>query len=234
MSNLQTLTFYATPEHACSYLPKQRATTMFVDPRASIDLKLYSQLSRLGFRRSGNHYYRPHCEHCRACIAVRLPVYAFRPSRSQRRTFERNQDLEVTLVSPTFREEHYEVYERYINLRHADGDMYPPSREQYQSFLIEGSHFTRFAEMRLNGQLVGLAVIDQLDDGFSAIYTFYDPNYQSRGLGTFAILWQIEEVKRRGEQYLYLGYWIRECHKMSYKSRFRPIEVLMNDRWVRI
>src|SRR5690554_1700736 len=130
MSSLRTLIFYATPEHGCSYLPQQKATTMFVDPKASVDFKLYSQLSRLGFRRSGSHYYRPHCEDCRACIPVRLPVRHFMPSRSQRRTQERNRDLNVQLVDARFSEEHYQLYERYIFQRHQDGDMFPPSRSE--------------------------------------------------------------------------------------------------------
>ena len=110
----------------------------------------------------------------------------------------------------------------------------PPSRDQYRSFLIEGSKFTRYAEFRLKEQLIAVAVIDLLDDGFSAIYTFYEPSYSDRSLGTYAILWQIEEVKKRSGQYLYLGYWIKECHKMTYKTKFRPLEMLVNDRWVRI
>ncbi len=234
MSSLRTLIFYATPEHSCSYLPEQKATTMFVDPKAEVDLRLYSQLSRLGFRRSGNHYYRPHCEDCRACIPVRLPAHLFSPSRSQRRTLERNGDLSVQLVDAYFSEEHYQIYERYINQRHQDGDMFPPSRDQYRSFLIDGSEYTRFAEFRLGERLIAVAVIDLLDDGLSAIYTFYDPDYSDRGLGTYAILWQIEEVRRRGDAYLYLGYWIKQCHKMAYKTKFRPIEMMTNDRWVRI
>lgn len=234
MSSLRTLIFYATPEHGCSYLPQQKATTMFVDPKASVDFKLYSQLSRLGFRRSGSHYYRPHCEDCRACIPVRLPVRHFMPSRSQRRTQERNRDLNVQLVDARFSEEHYQLYERYIFQRHQDGDMFPPSRDQYRSFLIDGSEHTRFAEFRLGDTLIAIAVIDLLDDGLSAIYTFYAPDHGKRSLGTYAILWQIEEVRRRGEEYLYLGYWIKQCHKMAYKTKFRPIEMMTNDRWIRI
>lgn len=234
MSSLRTLIFYATPEHNCSYLPSQKATTMFVDPKAQVDQKLYSQLSRLGFRRSGSHYYRPHCNDCRACIPVRLPVEGFVPDRSQRRTLQRNADLKVQLIDAYFSEEHYQLYERYICGRHQDGDMYPPSKDQYRSFLIDGSEYTRFAEFRLDDRLIAIAVIDTLDDGLSAIYTFYDPDYANRSLGTYAILWQIEEVRRRGEEYLYLGYWIKQCHKMAYKTKFRPIEMMVNDRWVQI
>lgn len=231
MSSLKTLVFFATPPHECSYLDDREATTMFVDPRARVDKRLYSQLTALGFRRSGSHYYRPHCEHCNACIPVRLNALEFRPDRSQRRVWRRNEDLEFRLVPAQFSERHYELYARYIEARHADGDMYPPSREQFASFLVEGATESYFLEMLKDGQLIGLAVIDTLDDGLSAIYTVFEPDQESRSLGTLAVLWQVEEAARRGLPHVYLGYWIRECRKMSYKTRFRPIEALIEGHW---
>ncbi|MFE8071627.1 arginyltransferase [Marinobacteraceae bacterium S3BR75-40.1] len=232
MSSLKTLIFFATPEHECSYLPDKKATTMFVDPRARIDKQLYSQLTALGFRRSGSHYYRPHCESCNACIPVRIPVRRFHPNRSQRRVLKTNQDLTLTQVPVHFRSDYYRLYERYIEQRHADGDMYPPTREQFTSFLVEGVIDGFFLEMRLEGQLVGLAVVDVLEDGLSAIYTMFDPDLDQRGLGTLAILWQIEEAQRRGLSHLYLGYFIRECRKMNYKTKFRPLQQLHHGRWI--
>ncbi len=234
MSSLKTLVFFATPEHRCSYLPDRHATTMFVDPRASIDRRLYSQLTALGFRRSGTHYYRPHCENCNACIPVRIPVRRFSPDRAQRRNWRDNTDLELRAVPVQFTEEYYALYERYINLRHADGDMYPPSREQFVSFLVEGVIDGFFLEMREAGRLIGLAVIDVLDDGFSAIYTVFEPSADKRSLGTLAILWQVEEVRRRGADHVYLGYWIRQCRKMNYKRRFRPLEMFRHGQWLDI
>lgn len=231
MSSLKTLVFFATPEHRCSYLTGRHATTMFVDPRAQIDRRLYTQLTALGFRRSGAHYYRPHCESCNACIPVRIPADRFRPDRSQRRTWRRNEDLELRTVPVRFTEEYYSLYERYINFRHSDGDMFPPSREQFLSFLVEGVIDGFFLEMRQGERLLGLAVVDVLDDGFSAIYTIFEPEVEDRSLGTLAVLWQVEEVRRRGKAYLYLGYWIRECRKMNYKRRFRPLEMLRHGQW---
>ena len=231
MSNLRTLVFFATPPHNCSYLPDREATTMFVDPRANIDKKLYSQLTALGFRRSGSHYYRPHCEHCNACIPVRLKTAEFQPDRSQRRVMKKNADLQCAMVPARFSEEYYTLYSRYINERHSDGDMYPPSREQFTSFLVEGATDSWFLEMRLEDRLVGLAAVDVLDDGLSAIYTVFAPELEHRSPGTFAILWQIEEARRRGLPHLYLGYWIKECRKMNYKTRFQPIEALRDGHW---
>ena len=231
MSNLRTLAFFATPPHECSYLPDREATTMFVDPRAEVDKKLYSQLTALGFRRSGSHYYRPHCEHCNACVPVRLKVNEFRPDRNQRRVLRKNSDIRCRIVPAEFNERYYQLYAHYIEERHWDGDMYPPSRDQFSSFLVEGATDSRFVEMTLDDELIGLAALDLLDDGLSAIYTVFCPEMEHRSLGTFAILWQIGEAQRRGLPHLYLGYWISECRKMNYKTRFRPIEALRDGHW---
>lgn len=231
MSSLRTLVFFATPAHPCSYLPEREATTMFVDPRADVDKRLYSQLTALGFRRSGSHYYRPHCDHCNACVPVRLDARRFQPDRSQRRVWKRNQDLTFRLVPAAFSERYYDLYARYISERHADGDMYPPSRDQFSAFLVEGATDTWFLEMSQGDQLLGLAVIDGLDDGLSAIYTMFDPNEESRSLGTLAVLWQAEEARRRELPWVYLGYWIRRCRKMNYKTRFQPLEAFTDNHW---
>ena len=164
MTSLQTMIFYATPPHDCSYITGEKATTMFVDPRTTIQVDTYSALSQLGFRRSGNHYYRPHCENCQQCIPVRLPVDSFVPSRSQKRVKQKNQGLKVVTRDSSFREEHYSLYERYINNRHADGDMHPPSKAQYESFLVNNPASTFFAEFWDQGCLVAVSVIDELND----------------------------------------------------------------------
>src|SRR5690554_3997478 len=231
MSNLRTLVFFATPPHDCSYLPGRDATTMFVDPRARVEKRLYSQLTALGFRRSGSHYYRPHCEHCNACVPVRLDARAFNPNRSQRRVWKHNQDISFRLVPARFTERYYQLYAHYINERHKDGDMYPPSRDQFQSFLIEGATDSWFLEMSVGEDLLGLAVIDMLDDGLSAIYTMFHPEHESRGLGTLAVLWQVNEARNRGLPWIYLGYWIAESRKMNYKTRFQPLEALLDGSW---
>jgi len=232
MTNLQTLAFFATPEHDCSYLPNQKATTMFADPKAIITNSVYSQLSELGFRRSGDHYYRPHCTDCNACTPIRVPVSDFKASRSQKRILKKNCAIKSQIMSPDFHEDHYLLYEKYINKRHSDGDMYPPSRDQYRSFLVECQANTQFVEFSLEGQLCGIAVTDQLGDGLSAIYTFFDPAHTDLSIGTYAILWQINETIRRQQKYLYLGYFIKQCRKMTYKNQFKPFEARINDVWV--
>lgn len=234
MSDLSNLKLFATAPHPCSYLEGEEATTVFIDPKAAIDTPLYTELSQMGFRRSGEHLYRPHCANCQACVSCRIPVALFRPSRSQRRCLSRNQDLDIGLVDSIATDEHYQLYEDYIQRRHRDGDMYPPSRAQYESFLSRAWGLTRYLEYRHQDRLVGLAVCDLLEDGLSAIYTFFDPSEHSRSLGAFAILSQIEKARQLNLPYVYMGYWIRQCQKMSYKTHYRPLELLVNKRWLRL
>ncbi|MCP5160566.1 MAG: arginyltransferase [Hahellaceae bacterium] len=234
MSNLNTLKFYATPEHPCSYLEGELATTLFADPGADIDQNIYTQLTMLGFRRSGVHYYKPYCSHCSACIPVRVPVEQFTPNRSQRRTLAKCKDIKSKIRPAGFYAAHYSLYEKYINQQHTDGDMYPASQSQYHSFLVECPPSTLFVEFTLNQNLIAVAVVDELLNGLSAVYTFYDPEYKHLNLGTFAVLWQIEEVRRRELNYLFLGYWIDACRKMSYKKHFSPLEQLCESGWERI
>ena len=231
MTELARLKFYATQAHPCSYLPTEQATTLFLDPSQPMDAQVYAELSEVGFRRSGDHLYRPHCQNCSACVPARLPVGEFKANRQQRRIRHRNADLQVQAVRPAFSEEYYELYARYIEQRHADGDMYPPNREQFSTFLVRDLPFSRFYEFRLNGRLLAVAVTDVLPNGLSAVYTFYDPDEEQRSLGRFAILWQIAETARLGLHAVYLGYWIKNCRKMNYKTQYRPIELFVNQHW---
>lgn len=232
MSDLSELRFFRTPAHPCSYLEGRQAATLFVDPQTRLDAAVYSQLSRQGFRRSGDYLYRPHCEGCQACIAARVRVADFQPRRRHRRLIALNQDLCVTEAPARYSREIYSLYARYIDGRHCDGDMYPPSEEQFTSFLICDWADTRFHCFRsAAGELLAVAVTDHLDDGLSAVYTFFDPAHTRRGLGVNALLWQIEACRRLGLPYLYLGYWIRQCLKMSYKSQYQPLELFRQGRW---
>jgi len=230
-SSLRDLKVYTTYPHTCSYLQDQEATTLFVDPRQPVDQKLYSKLSVLGFRRSGNHIYRPHCAQCSACVPARIPVTTFEPRRGQKRIWRRNQDLRVVSTDNINDDDAFDLYHRYISLRHSDGDMYPPDREQFQAFLNSVWDCTQYFRFYDGGRLIAVAVVDKLEDGFSAIYTFFDPQATKRSLGAYAILWQIEQAQKLGLEFLYLGYWIRECQKMSYKSDYRPLQVYTNSRW---
>jgi arginine-tRNA-protein transferase len=234
VTSLTELKFYVTPAHPCSYLDDRDAVTLFVDPAAQLDQQTYSALSASGFRRSGIHVYRPHCQGCAACIPLRIPVQDFQLTKSQRRIWRRNRDLRVSQVSPGFTRESYQLYHRYVSDRHADGDMYPPREDQFRSFLVECRSETVFYELRLSDRLIAVAVVDQLRDGLSSVYTYFDTEDSRRSPGVYAILWQIEQARQLGLHYLYLGYWIKQSRKMSYKISFRPIELYMKDHWVRL
>lgn len=233
---VRDLRFFLTVPHACSYLSGREATTLFLDPQESPGQGVYDALALLGFRRSGRHLYRPHCEGCSACTSVRIPVADFTPNRSQRRLLKRNADLTLHLRPAVYEAEHYALYADYIRTRHADGDMYPPSHEQYRTFLTLDQQYARLLEFRLDGALVAVTAFDRLEHGLSAIYTFFDPSeaMEQRSLGTFAVLSLVERARRQGLPHLYLGYWIRECRKMNYKQAFRPLEMLDGRHWRRM
>ena len=231
MTDLSSIRLFATHPHSCSYLEDQEATTIFVDPAANVDIPLYSRLSEIGFRRSGSHLYRPHCGSCRACIPARIPVASFQPNRRQRRCWQRNSDLQVAEIDTIDSAEHYQLYERYINERHSDGDMYPPSKAQFDAFLTREWGATRYFEFRLEDRLLGVAVCDHIDSALSAVYTYFDPDETRRSLGVFGILMQIYQAQELGLEYLYLGYWIKKCAKMNYKTQYRPLELFIDQQW---
>lgn len=234
MSSLSELRFFTTPAHDCSYLEGKQAVTLFADPLALIDKDLYSALSQVGFRRSGSHIYRPYCQACTACIPVRVPVATFARKRRHKRTMAHNTTLQVTRCAPQYTEEYFLLYERYIAVRHADGDMFPASKDQFQSFLVDGRAEASFYEFRDDGKLLAVAVADELNDGLSAIYTFFDPDVPARALGVYAVLYLIEATRLLKLDYLYLGYWIKQCQKMSYKMDYKPAELYVNNHWVSI
>jgi arginyl-tRNA--protein-N-Asp/Glu arginylyltransferase len=231
VADLASLDLYVSPEHACNYLPQRQARSVFVDPGFTMDQALYGLLAAHGFRRSGPHVYRPHCEGCQACVPIRVPVAGFRPDRTQKRLYRRNADLRCSLRPAEFDPEHFALYGRYVAARHPDGGMDGGSEADYRQFLLSPWGKTSLLEIRADGQLLAVAVTDELPDALSAVYTFYDPASGDRSLGTYAILMQIEETRRRGMGWLYLGYWIAESRKMSYKGRFRPFETLDADGW---
>lgn len=232
---MKDIQYYITPPHRCSYLEDRSARMVFIDPQQPVDQAALSELSRQGFRRSGDFIYRPECHHCRQCLSARVPVGLFAPNSSQKRAIKRNQDLRME-IRPTRQatQVHYRLYERYINQRHYDGDMYPPSREQFDKFLVESCTNSFFIEFWLADRLMCAATCDELDDGISAVYTFFDPDEVSRSLGTFAILKQIEWVKQQGKPFVYLGYWVPEAPKMNYKMQYSPLEILLEGRWQRL
>ncbi len=221
-----------TPQHPCSYLPHRQARTLFFDPREPVTAETYRTLTENGFRRSGGHMYRPHCQSCKACIPLRIPVDAFQPRRKQRRVAARNGDIEVRVEEAIFHPRYFRVYAEYLAARHGDGDMYPPSPDQFRSFLLCHWSDTFFLNSYLDGELMAVAVTDYSSGGLSAVYTFFDPRLSARSPGVLSILNQIALCRQLRLPHLYLGYWIRDVAKMRYKTEYRPVELLVNGRWV--
>ncbi len=214
--------FYQTPAHQCGYLPDRYSVNIVTDPNKEITNKIYSTLIDYGFRRNGKHLYRPQCPHYSACVPTRVCVNTFKPNRSQSRTLRLNQDLIVNIVNNSYLEEHFKLYKSYLEARHTESPMSLSTVDDYKDFIIGNWSNTGFIEFRLAEKLICVAVFDFLPQGLSAVYSFYDPYYEKRSLGTFAILKLIEQTQNRNLSNLYLGYWIKECNKISYKKILNP------------
>lgn len=231
------LQYYATAAYPCSYLKDRIARSQVVAPADAIDVHAYSDLVALGFRRSGSFIYRPHCDHCQSCTSLRLPVAQFVPNRSQRRAWAQHANLQVKLMVPRFDEEHYTLYTHYQKVRHTGGGMDHDDVAQYHDFLVKSHVRSLMAEFREPlsddgpGALKMVSIVDQLDHGLSAVYTFFAPQ-DKQSFGTFNVLWQIRLAQQLGLRHLYLGYWIEQCQKMSYKARFQPHERFIRGHWV--
>ena len=228
---LSLLQYFNTADYPCSYLPGRRATSQVATPPHLITSEVYSSLVRYGFRRSGVFTYRPRCPGCCECVPVRLPVARFVANRSQRRSRKANSGLEARELPLVHIAEHYQLYLRYQAARHPGGGMDQDDDEQYANFLLQSRVDTRLIEFSENGVLRMVSLIDVLGDGLSSVYTFFDPDLRGASLGTYNILWQIEQCAANRLPYLYLGYWIRNSRKMAYKASFRPIEGLFDGIW---
>ncbi|MGY6276437.1 arginyltransferase [Methylomonas sp. MgM2] len=223
---------WLTQEHQCSYFDNRLSRSAVVHPEFEMDTKLYSQLITQGFRRSGDQVYKPYCNACLACVPTRIPVKQFQPNRAQKRCLKRNSETAVIIKPAGFDHEHFDLYQRYQRARHKEKDeAVSCSRGDYIRFLASHWCNTWFVEFSVANRLMAVAVVDVLENALSAVYTFFDPEFNRYSPGVYAVLWQIEQAKRRRLDYVYLGFWIKECRKMSYKIQYQPLEGLIADKW---
>ncbi len=193
----------------------------------------YDDYLENGWRRFGSTLLRPNCRGCSKCVPIRLSIAEFRPSRSQRRARRRNSDLEVTVREPSVTLEHVQLYLDYHAERHRSRDWPAPKFEveEYLHCFLANAALTHEFQYRSRESLLGVAYAGESDRALNSIYAYFDPTAQSRSLGTFNVLSQLDEAQRREKVFLYLGYWVRECPSMAYKARFRPHQLRTADGW---
>ena len=232
MSNAHNpIRLFETVVDECPYLTDQQSASILVDPEHKVDPQLFAMLSRSGFRRSGEMLYSPKCPSCTACMSVRIPSDRFKPSRGQRRVWRKNLDISVSIEDVSFQQEHFELYLKYQHHRHPDSSMCDEDPAKYIGFINSEFSRSKFLCLHLDDELIGISVIDQFEGGVSAVYTFFDPQYSNRSLGTYAILYLTKLARMRDIPFVYLGYWIEESQKMNYKRKFKPLQGYRDRRW---
>lgn len=228
------LQFYLSGPLPCPYLPGQVERKLFtrLTGISEIDEEINATLTRAGFRRSHDVVYRPACHECNACLPVRVPVVSFTPSKTQRRIARINRTLTLEITPAVFQDELFELFRAYQNHRHPDSDMAHMSASDFAQMLNEGATNTYIYALRHpDGALMAAMIADRVQDGISAVYSFFTPEARARSLGSQMILTLIEAMRSQNLPYVYLGYWIADARKMSYKSHFRPLQALGPQGW---
>ena len=232
---LSTRFFFATGLMPCPYLPGRLERRVVTELGGHDAATVPDFLSNAGFRRSHDIAYAPACPDCQECKAVRVIVGEFTPGRSMRRILKANADLSAEMIAPKATDEQFELFSLYQGARHGSGEMARMDSADYRSLIEHSPVETHVVEFRdRDRRLVACCLADYLSDGVSAVYSFFDPNQSQRSLGSLMILWTIERAADLNLPYAYLGYWIADCRKMSYKARFRPVEVHQPGGWVRL
>ena len=224
--------FYTTAPLPCPYVPgrtERKVVTEITGPESE---SVHDRLSRAGFRRSHNIAYAPVCPGCSACLPIRIPVASFHPNRTQRRIARANPAVEGFPTPARASAEQFQLFQRYQQARHGDGDMATMSFYDYRAMVEDTPIETWLVEFRDPDQrLLGACLTDRLGDGLSAVYSYFAPDLERRSLGTWAVLWLVERARALGLPYVYLGYWVKDSRKMAYKAQFRPCEILTAGQW---
>lgn len=228
--------FHSTRARPCPYIAGRFERSIAAELAAHNARDIYDSACQAGFRRSHGFIYRPACPSCNACVPVRVLADQFRPLRTLDRVGRRNRDLAAVERPAEASAEQFALFSRYQKTRHAsdsvEGGMDRMSFLDYQAMVEESPVDTRLIEHRDSGdRLVAAMLCDRVADGYSAVYSFFDPAQSARSPGTYMVLDLIERAQAAKLPYVYLGYWIAQSPKMSYKSRFQPMQRLGPDGW---
>jgi len=233
MSNAHNpIRLFETVVDECPYLDNQQSASILVDPEHPVGDSLFAMLSRSGFRRSGAMLYSPKCPSCNACISVRIPAARYQASRNQKRVWKKNADITVRVEEVRFDDEHFALYLKYQRHRHPESSMCDEDPKKYIGFIDSEFSNSKFLCFYLGDQLLGISVVDQFDGGISAVYTFFDPDYSNRSLGTYAVMTMLHLARTKNISFVYLGYWVDGSSKMDYKRNFKPLQGFIDRHWV--
>lgn len=230
---MTTVKFGLSTTFPCGYLEHEQEQLLVYIDEHPLSPHMYTMLQQQGFRRSDDQVYKPHCPNCNACQSIRVSPYRFKPSTSQKRVLNKGKSFRVNL-SASNKPEYYDLFERYVNAKHKSGVMYPASPEQLSSFTNCEWMEQLFIELYDGNKLIAVAITDVTPDSLSAVYTFYDLDYEKYSLGTLMILQQINLVEQLEKSWLYLGYYIGDCDKMNYKTKFKPYQIRKSSHWFEI
>lgn len=229
--SFEKIQFYTTTKYSCSYIDKMDAQSLVATPYKSIKQSVFHDLIEKGFRRSGQYIYKPNCESCTACIPIRLVANKFLPSKTQKRIIKKHSYLRTKEAPLVFKQNHFELYRKYQNARHKVKNEEQNDLDDYNDFLIKSNVQSKLMEFWDGDSLKIVSIIDLVNDGISAVYTFFDPDDRKVSFGTYAVTWLINWCKTQQLKYIYLGYWIGDCDKMKYKTNFKPYELYIGGYW---
>lgn len=228
---LKNLNFQRSLPRPCPYILGRKEHLLFTDLTKFVSKKMQEKLVSEGFRRSENIFYKPNCKTCKSCLSTRIVVNDFIFTKNFKRILKKNYDLKYKIEKPQTNRDHYKLFKNYINSRHSKGDMMDMTYLDFRTMLEISPVKTKVLNIYKNNKFFGAILFDVYGESFSANYSFFNPKFKNKSLGSFLILKLIEEAQKEKKKYLYLGYYIKECDKMSYKINFKPIEILKNKKW---
>ncbi len=221
-------TEFSMLDYECSYLPGN-IVRMHYKYVFQPNKTFLSAVIKRGWRRFGKFYFHPVCEGCYECKSLRIDANNFTPTKSQKKSQNRNKDTQIVIQKPSMTKDHIELYNRYHQHKQgSNGWRYKAIsfREYYENFVDGAGDFGREVLYYRDDKLIGVDLIDIIDDGISSIYCYYDPEYSRYSLGTFSLLYQVELARQMHLRWIYLGYWVEGCKSFAYKTNYNPQEIL--------